>query len=219
MLVWVLLGAAHGLAGCRQAMRVPVRMSGVPTITKQRIATRELEIRRLESELREQRQLLVADRRELKLLSESAAPTFRETTLRSLVKAIGWRLLAGFVTFCSSFYFTGQWGTALAIVGGDFITKSGTMFIGERLFNRVKVGRSGSGDNLGRSIVKALIWRLIAFANTLTVSGVVTGSAGTGSKIATFDAVFKTALMVAYDQFWNRIDWGKELENVDGDGI
>ena len=70
-----------------------------------------------------------------------------------------------------------------------------------------------------RARLQALIWRVIAFANTATVSGILSGSAGVASKIASSDAIFKTTLMVFYDQFWNRIDWGKELENVDGDGI
>ena len=82
-----------------------------------------------------------------------------------------------------------------------------------------EVGRSGGGESLTRSIIKALIWRLVAFINTALVSGAIIGSAGVGSMIALSDSIFKTTLMVGYDQFWNRIDWGKELENVDGDGI
>ena len=54
---------------------------------------------------------------------------------------------------------------------------------------------------------------------TAVVSGAIVGNAGVGSLIALSDSIFKTSLMVVYDQFWNRIDWGKELENVDGDGI
>ena len=80
-------------------------------------------------------------------------------------------------------------------------------------------GRTGSGESLSRSIAKALIWRAVAFVNTAVVSGAIVGSAGVGSLIALSDSIFKTSLMVVYDQFWNRIDWGKELENVDGDGI
>jgi len=116
-------------------------------------------------------------------------------------------------------YFTKQLRTALAIVASDFLSKSGTMFLGERLFNRIKVGRSGGSESLVRSIIKALIWRGIAFINTALVSGAIVGSAGVGSLIALSDSIFKTTLMVVYDQSWNRIDWGKELENVDGDGI
>ena len=184
-----------------------------------RIATQEEQIRALEKELEELRAAVAAGKRELSALTADMAPAFRETTSRSLVKAFGWRLTAGFITFCSCMYFTKNLKTALAIVASDFLSKSGTMFIGERLFNKVKVGRSGGGESLTRSIIKALIWRLVAFINTALVSGAIIGSAGVGSMIALSDSIFKTTLMVGYDQFWNRIDWGKELENVDGDGI
>ena len=41
----------------------------------------------------------------------------------------------------------------------------------------------------------------------------------TPMQIAGVDSIIKTALMVVYDQAWNRVDWGKELQNVGGDGI
>ena len=135
------------------------------------------------------------------------------------VAVSSWRVTAGFVTFCSSMYFTRRLATALAIVASDFLSKAGTMFVGERLFNRVKAGRGAGGESLSRSIAKALIWRAVAFVNTMVVSGAIVGSAGVGSLIAATDSVFKTTLMVGYDQMWNRVDWGKELEGVDGDGI
>ena len=190
-----------------------------PAIAKARIATQQEQISALEADLKSLRAAVAAGKRELAVLTADSAPAFRETTSRSLVKAFGWRLTAGFITFCSCMYFTRKLKTALAIVASDFLSKSGTMFIGERLFNKVKVGRSGGGESLTRSIVKALIWRAVAFVNTALVSGAIIGSAGVGSMIALSDSVFKTTLMVFYDQFWNRIDWGKELENVDGDGI
>jgi uncharacterized membrane protein len=55
--------------------------------------------------------------------------------------------------------------------------------------------------------------------NTMAASGLLTGSAKAAAQIASFDAVVKTSLMVFYDQMWNKVDWGKELENTAGDGI
>ena len=56
--------------------------------------------------------------------------------------------------------------------------------------------------------------------NTMCVAGSADRQPGGGAaKIATFDGIVKTTLMVTYDQMWNRVDWGKELENVAGDGI
>jgi uncharacterized membrane protein len=219
-----LLRAARGLAPpprCR-ALAVPT-MAVTPAMARARIATREEQIGALETELAELRAAVAADRSALRALQAGPAAVpraFRETAGRSLVKAFGWRVTAGVVTFCSSMYFTKHLATALAIVASDFVSKAGTMFLGERLFNRVKAGRSAAGgESLSRSIAKALIWRAVAFVNTMVVSGAIVGSAGVGSLIAATDSVFKTTLMVGYDQMWNRVDWGKELEGVDGDGI
>ena len=43
----------------------------------------------------------------------------KETTTRSLVKAIGWRFTAGVVTAMTSFFFTGSLAMAASIVGWD----------------------------------------------------------------------------------------------------
>mmetsp|Transcript_35936 Transcript_35936/g.111254 ORF Transcript_35936/g.111254 Transcript_35936/m.111254 type:complete len:177 (-) Transcript_35936:405-935(-) len=110
-------------------------MTVTPAIAKARIATREEEIRRLERELATARAAVLSDRRELAALETPSAATgmaFRETTSRSLVKAFGWRVTAGIVTFCSSMYFTNNLRTALAIVASDFLSKSGTMRVRPR---------------------------------------------------------------------------------------
>jgi len=65
-------------------------------------------------------------------------PMVKETAVRSFVKAAGWRFTAGIVTACSSYFFTGSLAMAASIVGWDLFSKSGTMFIGERLWNNVK---------------------------------------------------------------------------------
>jgi hypothetical protein len=60
---------------------------------------------------------------------------FSESPLRSAVKAILWRIIAGGITFMTSLKFSGDITTALKIVGSDFFSKVATMFIGERLMN------------------------------------------------------------------------------------
>lgn len=135
---------------------------------------------------------------------------FSETTMRSAVKAFMWRIIAGTVTFITSLRFSGSISTALAIVGSDFFSKSFTMFIGERLMNKSQAGRQSGGDNVGRSLAKALIWRLFAICNTLTMAVFVSKDLSVASKIAGSDAIFKTALMFVYERVWARIQWGKE---------
>ena len=65
----------------------------------------------LETQLREQRDELRSIEDKIMGLTtvqpqKSAEVAIRETAMRSLVKAIGWRFTAGIVTFCTSFYFT-----------------------------------------------------------------------------------------------------------------
>lgn len=135
---------------------------------------------------------------------------FSETTARSAAKAVLWRVIAGSVTFITTIKFSRSIATALEVVGSDFFSKVLTMFIGERLMNKSSAGRKGGADSTGRSIAKALVWRLFAICNTLTVCFFFTKDFSMASKIAGSDAIFKTGLMVAYERVWAKIEWGKE---------
>jgi uncharacterized membrane protein len=137
---------------------------------------------------------------------------FSETAIRSAVKAFMWRVIAGSVTFVTSLRFSGSIATALSIVGSDFFSKSFTMFIGERLMNKSQAGRKSGADDAKRSLVKALIWRLFAICNTLTMAVFISKDLSVASKIAGSDAIFKTALMYFYERVWARIEWGKEYQ-------
>jgi len=141
---------------------------------------------------------------------DNAAAPFSETTIRSVVKAMMWRVIAGSVTFFTSLRFSGSLSTALSIVGSDFFSKAATMFIGERLMNKSQAGRKSGADDIGRSLAKALLWRLFAICNTLTMSFLIAKNISMASKIAGSDAVFKTGLMFVYERVWAKIEWGKE---------
>ena len=137
---------------------------------------------------------------------------FTETTARSAVKAMLWRVIAGSVTLITTLKFSGSLTYALKVVGSDFFSKAFTMFIGERLMNKSSAGRKGGADSAGRSIAKALIWRLFAIANTLTVCFFISKDFSMASKIAGSDAIFKTFLMVGYERVWANAEWGKEYQ-------
>jgi uncharacterized membrane protein len=146
----------------------------------------------------------------LQLAKSPPGGNFSETTVRSAVKAFAWRIIAGSVTFVTSLQFSGSVKTALSIVGSDFFSKAFTMFIGERIMNKSQAGRKTGSDDVGRSLAKALIWRLFAICNTLTMAVFFAKDISIASKIAGSDAIFKTALMFAYERVWARIQWGKE---------
>ncbi|KAL7469122.1 hypothetical protein ACHAXS_009378 [Conticribra weissflogii] len=138
---------------------------------------------------------------------------FSETPIRSIIKSFTWRLIAGSVTFFTSLRFTGSLSTAISIVGSDFFSKSATMFVGERLMNKSQAGRNGGSDDVGRSLAKALIWRLFAICNTMCMSFLIAKNFSMASKIAGSDAVFKTGLMFLYERVWAKIEWGKSYNS------
>jgi uncharacterized membrane protein len=76
--------------------------------------------------------------------------------------------------------------------------------------NKSQAGRQEGGDNARRSLVKALIWRLFAISNTLVMAISLSRDLSIAYKIASTDAVFKTALMFAYERFWAGVVWGKD---------
>jgi len=138
------------------------------------------------------------------------AVTFKETSQRSLVKAIGWRFTAGVVTAATSIYYTGDLAVAASIVGWDLCSKSVTMFIGERIWNNVEWGKKDGSDSNQRSIAKAIAWRIFAACNTLFAAVVLTkGKAGVATKIAGSDSIVKTILFYFYERVWTKVSWGK----------
>ncbi|KAG8458893.1 hypothetical protein KFE25_004227 [Diacronema lutheri] len=140
--------------------------------------------------------------------ADAVAPLL-ETTQRSVVKALSWRATAGVVTLCTSLFFSGSLRAALGIVGADFATKSITMFVGERLWNKSNVGRGSSGDTMGRSLLKALVWRVFAATNTLISAGLLAGQWDAAFKIAGSDTLIKTTLFFAFERAWDMVSWGR----------
>uniref|UniRef100_A0A7S2UXG1 DUF2061 domain-containing protein n=1 Tax=Fibrocapsa japonica TaxID=94617 RepID=A0A7S2UXG1_9STRA len=157
----------------------------------------------------------------LRPLQASAAPEvpFTETNKRSIVKALLWRLTAGIITFITSFIFSGDLSTAAKIVGGDFVSKAGFMYVGERVWSKVNWGRTKGNkdsktamDSKSRSLTKALVWRAFAATNTLVMSFFMAKDVSIAGKIASSDTVFKTFLFYINERIWSRVEWGKEYQ-------
>lgn len=65
---------------------------------------------------------------------------------------------------------------------------------------------------MGRSLAKALLWRIFALANTLIAAVFISKDLSIASKIAGSDAVIKTTLMFLYERSWAKVEWGKEYQ-------
>ena len=66
---------------------------------------------------------------------------YRETNLRSVIKAVSWRALATLTTFCLVWVFTGKIELALTVGGLEVVLKMLIYFFHERGWNRVRWGR------------------------------------------------------------------------------
>ncbi|GAA4277111.1 DUF2061 domain-containing protein [Aquimarina mytili] len=64
-----------------------------------------------------------------------------EKPIRSIVKAVSWRVIGTLDTLIVSYVLTGEIVLATSIASVDFITKMILYFFHERIWNRVKWGR------------------------------------------------------------------------------
>ncbi len=65
-----------------------------------------------------------------------------ESHLRSLVKAVSWRIFGTFTTMVISYIFTGELSTALFIGLSEFVLKIGIFYVHERVWHIIPLGLS-----------------------------------------------------------------------------
>lgn len=75
---------------------------------------------------------------------------YRESTVRSAVKAMSWRLTGTIATAALVFIFTRRLQLALAVGGLEFVSKLALFFVHERLWDRIRLGR--------HAIQPAVLW-------------------------------------------------------------
>lgn len=64
-----------------------------------------------------------------------------DSPVRSIVKAVSWRLIGTLDTLIVSYVLTGEIVLATSIASVDFVTKMILYFFHERIWNRIKWGR------------------------------------------------------------------------------
>lgn len=65
-------------------------------------------------------------------------------------------------------------------------------------------------ESLKRSIVKAVSYRVLGTATTVTVSYAFSGSLKLAAAIGMTDTVFKIGAYFAHERIWNKIHFGRE---------
>jgi uncharacterized membrane protein len=86
---------------------------------------------------------------EKRAVKRSSSVGVSERPIRSLVKAISWRVTGSIDTMLLSWFFTGDLTVAAAIGLTEVITKMALYYLHERVWNRVPLGRAQGSIETG----------------------------------------------------------------------
>ncbi len=75
--------------------------------------------------------------------------------------------------------------------------------------NLKKEGLSSTDENVHRSIVKTISWRIIGTIDTVLISWLITGTLYVAFSIGLIELVSKMLLYFLHERIWNKIKWGK----------
>ena len=67
----------------------------------------------------------------------------------------------------------------------------------------------GSQENIKRSIVKTVSWRVVGTITTVTISYILTGTLALAFSIGRIELISKMVLYFFHERTWNNIKWGK----------
>ena len=141
------------------------------------------------------------------------------TKKRSLIKSLTWRLLGSIDTFILSLIIINYssekytYDLALYIASFEIITKTILYYFHERIWNIFKIGRLKEKVKRGRSLFKAMTWRIIASLDTFFISYIITGRFDWATSIAIFEIITKAIIYYFHERAWNRVKWGRIIEN------
>jgi len=65
-------------------------------------------------------------------------------------------------------------------------------------------------EQLTRSIIKSVSWRVIGTFDTIIISWLITGTLEFALSIGVIELVTKMILYTIHERLWNKITWGKK---------
>ncbi len=141
----------------------------------------------------------------------------KEQHYRSVIKGITWRIIGTMDTIFLSWLFTGEIGTALKIGGIEVFTKIILYYLHERVWLKMKYGRSEitnadgvtiTKDKHFRSVVKGISWRVFGTLDTITIAFFVTGDYTKAISIGFTEVFTKVGLYYLHERVWHAIKFG-----------
>ena len=143
----------------------------------------------------------------MSMSTERTAPAAKEAHLRSLAKAVSWRVVGSLDTFIISLVVTGNPVWAGTIASVEAFTKIALYYLHERVWRRIPLG--GSDRHHLRAVVKGASWRAVGTADTFMLSWLITHHLGSAASIASVETFTKIALYYLHEQLWARLPWGR----------
>jgi uncharacterized membrane protein len=147
----------------------------------------------------------------------------RDSHLRSVIKAMSWRLIGTIDTVLISYLYTRDTSNALKIGGTEVLTKVGLYYVHERVWARIPLGtlrrlspfsRDAASepiqlrDSKLRSMLKAISWRVVGTIDTVVVSYLYTGDTSKALKIGGTEVLTKFLLYYLHERAWARVPLG-----------
>ena len=155
-----------------------------------------------------------------------ASSRLHEKPVRSLLKAVTWRIFGSIDTFLLATLFTGGMVAAAAkIAVAEILTKTALYFFHERVWSLAGFGQEAristryrrhhplhrkSADKFRRSAAKTITWRVLASLDTVLLSWFFTGSFKVAAAIGGFEVITKLVLYFFHERLWARLRVGLE---------
>lgn len=140
-----------------------------------------------------------------------------ETTLRTTVRGIGWRIIVFLTSMVLSFALTGNFTAAIGVALLEGVIKIFIYVKYEQLFYKnVQWGKDSEGkDTTRRTFVKGIIWRSIATCISMTLVISLTGNSHAAGLFGMIAFPLKLSLYIAYEQLiWKKLTWGLIISDI-----
>ena len=134
----------------------------------------------------------------------------KESTFRTTVRGTGWRIIVFLTSTLITYFLTGNVLAGLLVASLEFPVKLFVYVYYEKQFSkRVSFGIKNGLPTAKRSMVKGLIWRVIATMMTMTIALLVTkGDTHMAGLFGLIAFPLKFGLYMAYEQLlWKNIKW------------
>lgn len=133
-----------------------------------------------------------------------------DTTIRTFIKTLSYRLTAAFTVFLLSIVLSYGAGFGIKFVIITLTIGFLLFYIHERVWVRIKWLKDGLYDTKKRSLVKTVSWRIMSFI-ALFIIGMLLGlSSNDAFHWTIINNIAFIVVHYIHERVWNKVTWGKQ---------